>query len=116
MRTRAEDHISFTFDRNIVYFDQGELLGSNWTDAGIVTHHNIYYDAETSNISFAGRSFEQWQLNGQDSGSLIANPLFLNAGNFDFRLKSSSPAFNLGFRQIDMSSIGPRVPAGADAW
>ena len=31
MRTRAEPHISFTFERNIVYFDQGRLLGSNWS-------------------------------------------------------------------------------------
>ena len=37
MRTRAEPHLSFTFERNIVYFDQGRLLGSNWTRRPV--HH-----------------------------------------------------------------------------
>jgi parallel beta-helix repeat protein len=27
---KAGDHLSFTFERNIVYFDQGELFGKDW--------------------------------------------------------------------------------------
>ena len=30
MRTRNEDHNSFFFTNNIVCFDSGDLLGSNW--------------------------------------------------------------------------------------
>jgi len=30
MRTREEEHVSFVFTNNIVYFDSGDLLGSNW--------------------------------------------------------------------------------------
>ena len=44
MRTRAEEHVSFTFERNIVYFDQGRLLGSNWTGA-VHMKDNLYLDA-----------------------------------------------------------------------
>jgi hypothetical protein len=43
---------------------------------------------------------------------VIADPLFVNAGNFDFRLKPNSPALAAGFQQIDMSTVGPRMPAG----
>jgi len=39
-------------------------------------------------------------------------PLFVNAGNFDFRLRPDSPALKMGFQQIDMSTVGPRVAAG----
>jgi hypothetical protein len=63
-----------------------------------------------------GKSFSEWKSSGQDRGSIIADPLFVNAGNFDFRLPSESPALKTGFRQIDMTTVGPRLRAGADAW
>ena len=50
MRTRAEPHISFTMERNIVYFDQGGLLGENWTGEGFILRNNIY-------LTGAGRIF-----------------------------------------------------------
>jgi parallel beta-helix repeat protein len=116
MRTRAEEHVSFTFERNIVYFDQGKLLGTNWTGDGFVLRNNVYYDRRGPDILFLGMTFADWQAAGHDAGSVIADPLFVNAGNFDFRLRPKSPALRLGFRQIDMTTVGPRVPAGADAW
>lgn len=116
MRTRAEEHISFTFERNIVYFDQGRLLGSNWDGEGFTMRNNLYYDRRGPGILFVGKSFADWQAAGHDAGSAIADPLFVNAANFDFRLRPESPALRMGFHQIDMSTVGPRVPAGADAW
>jgi parallel beta-helix repeat protein len=112
MRTRAEPHLSFTFERNIVYFNQGRLLGSNWTGGQFAMKGNLYFDTRGSGIRFAGKSFEEWRAGGQDAGSAIADPLFVNAGNFDFRLRPESPALKMGFQQIDMSTVGPRVPAG----
>ena len=111
MRTRAEDHLSFTFERNIVLFDRGRLLGSNWTGSQFAMNHNLYFDTRGGDIRFAGQSFAEWQAAGHDAGSLIADPLFVNAGNFDFRLLPDSPALKMGFQQIDMSTVGPRVPA-----
>jgi parallel beta-helix repeat protein len=116
MRTRAEEHVSFTFEGNIVYFDQGRLLGSNWTGDGFTMRNNLYYDSRGADILFVGKTFADWQAAGHDAGSVIADPLFVNAANFDFRLRPESPALRMGFRQIDMSTVGPRVPAGADAW
>ena len=111
-RTRVEPHISFTFTNNIVYFDQGRLLGSNWTGSKFAMDSNVYFDTRGSDIRFAGMSFGEWQASGQDRHSVIADPLFENAGNFDFRLKKGSPALKLGFKPIDMRTVGPRVPAG----
>ena len=116
MRTRPEPHISFTMENNIVYFDQGRLLGTNWADGKFVMRQNLYYDARDSGISFAGKSFPEWQASGQDRDSMIADPLFVNAGNLDFRLQPGSPALKMGFHQIDMTTVGPRMPAGADNW
>ena len=116
MRTRAEQHSSFTLENNIVYFDQGDLLGSNWADGHFITKENLYYDTRTSTIQFAGTSFSGWQASGQDQGSRIADPLFINPQKFDFRLRPESPALKMGFHQIDLSTVGPTVPAGAATW
>lgn len=110
-RNRSEKHISFTFERNIVYFDQGGLLGHNWT-GGLRMNHNLYWDARGFDVRPAGRSWTEWQKSGQDQESLIADPLFVNAGNFDFSLRPDSPARKIGFQPIDLRSVGPRVPAG----
>ena len=116
MRTRPEPHNSFTLENNLIYFDQGNLLGTNWTEGKFTTRKNLYYDTRGPDILFVGKSFSEWKSSGQDRGSVIADPLFVNAGNFDFRLRPESPALKMGFRQIDMTSVGPRVPAGADTW
>ena len=43
-----------------------------------------------------------------DVNSIVADPLFVDAANGDYRLKPDSPAFKLGFQPIDVSRIGPR--------
>ncbi len=116
MRTRAEPHSSFTLENNIVYFDQGDVLGANWADGHYITKENLYFDTRTSDIHFIGKSFTDWQASGQDQGSRIADPLFINARKFDFRLRPESPALKMGFHQIDLTTIGPRTPAGATTW
>jgi parallel beta-helix repeat protein len=112
MRTRAEPHISFLFERNIVYFNQGRLLGSNWTGDKFTIDGNIYFDTRTPGIRFAGKSFAEWNAAGHDAKSIIADPLFVNPSNYDFRLRPESPALKMAFQQIDMSTVGPRAPAG----
>jgi parallel beta-helix repeat protein len=116
MRTRAEAHSSFTLEKNIIYFDQGRLLGSNWTGDQFTLRDNVYYDRRGADIRFAGMTFENWRASGQDKGSMIADPLFVNADNFNFRLRPESPALKIGFEQIDTTGVGPRLPVGADSW
>ena len=111
MRERSEPHVSFTMQRNIVYFDDGELLGKNWT-GGVKADHNIYFDARGSEVKLANKSWKDWQAEGLDTGSLVADPQFVNPANFDFRLSPGSPALKLGFKQIDTSTVGPRGKVG----
>jgi len=73
---------------------------------------NLYFDTRAPDIRFAGKSFEEWKAAGHDSKSIVADPLFVNPANFDFRLRPGSPALKMGFQEIDMSTVGPRVPAG----
>ena len=114
MRTRAEPHSSFTFERNIVYFNQGRLLGSNWTGDKFTMRNNVYFDIRgAGDVRFAGKTFADWRASGHDEGSIIADPLFRNPANFDFRVRDDSPALKLGFKQIDMTTVGPRTPSGA---
>jgi len=105
-RTREEDHLSFTFERNIVYFNNGRLLSSNWKNGRYVMNHNVYWDTSSPEIAFAGMTFAQWQAKGFDKNSVIADPLFIDPLRFDFRLKPDSPAFKVGFQPIDASKIG----------
>ena len=52
---------------------------------------------------------------GYDANSIVADPLFVNPTEDDYRLKPDSPAFKLGFEAIDVEIIGVRGytrPAG----
>lgn len=46
-----------------------------------------------------------------DQNSVIADPLFINVAADDYRLRSNSPAYALGFQDINIGAIGPtRAP------
>ncbi len=108
IRTRQEPHISFTFERNIVYWEENPLLGSNWEDDKYKLNRNLYFYTGDGPIMFTKWSFEEWQARGQDRDSLVADPLFVDPENDDFSLKPESPAFKLGFKPIDLSNLGPQ--------
>lgn len=107
-RTREEEHISFTFEGNIVYWTEGPLLASNWSNGNFRFDRNIYWNAAGDPIDFKGKSFVEWQAGGQDENSVIADPMFVDPENHDFTLKPESPALKLGFQPIDLSQVGPR--------
>ncbi len=106
IRTRAEDHRSFTFERNIVYFNEGTLLGSNWTGQGFALDNNLYWNASGQPVDFAGMSLADWQAKGQDVHSQVADPLFVAPEKGNFTLKNGSPARALGFRPFDPAQAG----------
>lgn len=112
MRTRAEPHLSFTFEGNIVYYDSGALLGSNWSGEGVKMNRNAYWDARGPVASFSGKSFADWRALGRDVESVVADPLFRNPATYDFTVLPDSPVWKLGWKKIDMSTVGPRERAG----
>jgi len=113
-RSRMEEHISFYFERNIVYWDNGSpVMGSSWSDSKFRMDNNVYFHAGSSAIKFPGNlTFEQWQKDrGQDQHSIVADPLFENPQQGDFRLKSGSPAMQVGFQPFDYNQAGRQTPA-----
>jgi hypothetical protein len=121
-RTRDEEHISFFFRNNLIYWDNdGTLLGSNWKGGargekdGKPTQHyelgpNLYWHSSGKQELFPGKkTLARWQAEtGQDTGSLVADPLFENPSAGDFRLKPGSPAARVGFKPFDYAAAGPR--------
>ncbi len=110
-RSRQEAHRSFVFERNLVVYDQGGLLGHEWrgTPENYLMRGNLYWDYSGRPVLFppAGKaSLEAWQRTGQDAGSVVADPLFVDAGQRDFRLRPGSPALALGFRPLEVEKMG----------
>ena len=107
IRSREEDHISFFIEGNIVLFDNGQLLGWNWSNEQYRLDNNIYWDIHETPFDFAGRSFEAWQTEGQDQNSHIIDPGFIQIDTPYLVLKEDSPAFSLiGFVPINLDIVG----------
>ena len=110
-RTRTEPHLSFWFERNIVYWTKGPLLGSNWNDNNFKLDYNVYWNRGKPIRMFANFTFPQWQEKfKQDEHSIVADPLFVAPEKDDFRLKENSPALKLGFKPFDASKAGRTAP------
>lgn len=105
-RTRVEPHRSFRFERNLVYWTEGKLLHGRWTDDGVELANNLYWHAEGEDADFAGKSFDQWQASGKDTGSVVADPKFVNPAMRDFRLQPDSPVSRIGFQPFDHTRAG----------
>jgi hypothetical protein len=53
-----------------------------------------------------------WQALGHDPDGVVADPLFADAKNGDFRLRQNSPALSLGVVPFDYTQAGRRNPCG----
>ena len=125
--TRVENHLSFTFEHNLIYWTNASpALAGPWADNRQLTRSNCYWNASGNAVTFAGKSLAEWQTTpvklpeqtngatarpdwavaGREIGSIIADPLFENAAQNDFRLKSNSPALKIGFHPFDLSQAG----------
>lgn len=79
--------------------------------------YNLFFNAmgryviheDTSTFGATEIELDTWQEEtGHDRHSIVADPMFVDPENGDFRLKPDSPALRLGFQQIDTSRIGIR--------
>jgi len=105
--TRVEQHLSFTFEKNVVLWETGPLLAGRWKEININMDNNCYWNAAGQDIQFAGLTLEQWrQQEGHDQHSIVADPGFVDAKNLDFRLKPNSPALKIGFEPFDYAKAG----------
>jgi hypothetical protein len=111
--TRIEEHMSISFTNNIICFDKGTLLSSNWHKFNLLTDNNIYWDTRTKDIMFGDKSFAEWKKSGKDIHSIIADPLFVNPSAFDFHFKKLSVARKINFKPFDYSKAGVY---GSEEW
>jgi hypothetical protein len=108
-RTRTEEHRSFTFERNVVWWtNDSPLLGSNWRDDGFVLDRNVYWNP-VHGVRFPGDlTLEEWRARrGQDAASVVADPLIRDPDADDWRLREGSPALALGFEPLTPERAGP---------
>jgi hypothetical protein len=109
-RGRAENHTSFQFTNNIVFFDsQGAVLAGSWEKLGAEIDRNLYYNRSGKPLEFAGDSLDRWRERGPDRNSIVENPGFADPDSGDFSLASDSPVLRIGFRPFDLSDVGPRT-------
>ena len=105
-RSRVEDHLSFTFTRNIVYWDTGNVLDRHWKDKNVRLHHNCYWNT-SGPVAFQGMTLAAWQKEtGHSEGSIVADAGFRDPANADFRLAADSPALGVGFKPFDYTKAG----------
>jgi hypothetical protein len=70
----------------------------------------VFSDYFGSWLGEAGINLASWQLTGQDKDSLNVDPLFMNAGAGDFRLKPGSPAYGAGIYIPGVSTnVSPNI-------
>ena len=107
--TRAEPHLSFTAERNIVYWDAGSVFtkyGATLKESGKIVWKDNFWWMTSGEPSFNGKTFKEWQAKGNDVHGLVADPLFFDAAKRDFRLRPESPVVKAGFRPFDASAAG----------
>ncbi|MDD5707833.1 MAG: right-handed parallel beta-helix repeat-containing protein, partial [Kiritimatiellae bacterium] len=120
--SRNEEHEGIIWTRNIMV-SKGEPIFKGPFAAELDKHRidadlNLYHVTTGKRPVFllAGKAIglKSWQAMGRDRHSIVADPKFRNIAKRDFSLAEDSPAFKLGFKQIDMSTVGPRPVSKRD--
>ncbi len=113
--TRREAQKELLLENNIIVTKDGKPVYGNITACDFASDRNLIYAEGGSRavmIDYEGKKLSLADVRsdlGLDLSSVEANPLFKNAKAYDFSLRKNSPAFKLGFEEIDMSDVGPRV-------
>jgi parallel beta-helix repeat protein len=116
---------------NIVVAESGKVAKAVQTEAAGETAEPYGFVAFTRNLYFAGEGkaprfsvshtdaptglldLQGWRQAGYDTRSVVADPLFVDAASYDYRLQPSSPAHALAVTSIDSGDVGVY---GASSW
>ena len=107
-RTRVEDHLSFTFEKNLVYWDGPTLLDGNWSKFNVAFDYNTYWHVGGEDFKFGKLTLDEWHKAGLDVHSQTRDPGFVDPQHLDFHLKPGAEKDLLGFVPFDVSTAGPR--------
>jgi len=89
-------------------------FGHNEADRNLVWHNGL----PIATGQFV-KPLDEWQSlqdRGFDRHSLVADPVFVAPQEDDWRLKTESPAFKLGFKAIPVEKIGPYEDPRRASW
>ncbi len=111
-----DDMVDNQFVRNIVVWREGSLMRIRGGGGKCLSEcdDNLYWmigqdlsapEGLTEPLTPRG-TWQQWREAGFDEHSRVADPLFVDPGKDDYRLKPGSPAFGLGFQPIPFDKIG----------
>lgn len=103
-RTRVEDHLSFTFEQNIVYWERGALFHGRWGDANVRVRRNLYWRPD-GEVDFGNAD--------TSDTSIVADPNFVAPDKGDFRFVDTTAIERIGFQPFDWSEAGVY---GDEAW
>jgi len=108
------------FRHNIICYAGPEATALNilkWKRGFVESDRNLFRHVggpvEVTASGSERRTWKDWQALGMDADSIVADPMFVNAAKDDYRLRPGSPAFNIGFKLIDVTRIGLRGAACA---
>ena len=102
-------------ENNICYQSEGETqpffgvsiyypLAHLTSYSDLRVNNNLYFDAGADPEN--DKKIQEVRTNGLDVKTVVADPLFEGLDDAGFKLKSNSPAFDLGIKQIDISRMG----------
>jgi hypothetical protein len=106
---KREMHRSTIFRGNVVVTANGRINGGTWDTAQYTVENNLFWSLDGTPFSFNGIPLADLQKNGQNTGAIVANPLFADAAGGDFSLRADSPAQKIGFNAFDWRAAGPRM-------
>lgn len=109
--SRAEEHSSFTFRRNIILQNSGATAKGKWFTANMEIADNIYWSYGDT-LSFCGKSSEEWKEQREKSARYI-NPQMKDPLADDFSFKKMSAARKIGFVPFDYNKAGVY---GSEEW
>jgi len=123
---RAEEHRSFILTNNILLsygppmYAGGYAYDVNmpnkykadnnlvWSTNGVVLGAQDRFPSRIYEPNEAVLTWKEWQAQGYDPHTLIADPGFKDPANGDFRLSEDSPASRIGFKPFPLDRAGPR--------
>lgn len=103
--TRVENHLSFTFEKNLIVWSEGNALGYNFDKVFAAIRDNLWF-CSTGPALFRDKTHDELTSRGFDVGGIVADPLFVDPARHDYRLRPDSPAFKLGFVPFDYDRAG----------
>lgn len=110
--TRVENHLSMTFENNIILWDTGKAIGYRADKARADYGSNLWWNL-SGEVDFNGKTHKDWLDLGKDVGGMVADPKFVDVSKRDFRLQEGSPAEKIGFVPFDFDKAGVY---GDEAW